>query len=416
VQQLVCMHSCMPALLVPACNENNNKTVSICCSPHCLCAFRTAPGAEFVVGDTTGQVVAGVFFGILLPVALVCMSFYLVVKHLTMVVSGPLLDPFLPLQGSVPPFIGSLIALELTSLPGVACLAPACLQVEIQRSAYFVPDETAVRSKRKHIRQLERIASASGRSHCSDDAHPAATGSTPGLDAAAGNAAGCAAEPAGTSAGVDNAGGSAAELARASVGAASEASRSSGVGSSTAAELLRSAPAASAPVATNSRGAAAGQPASGRWPFKLWPSRPVGAVAAAQQQPATSEEQGGEEAPRKPLRKRLGRWLMRYVVKPVTGWVDLPCALLTCSHAHLLCCFLPHWCLGCACQCLPQAAAAYAFCASLLALPLTLRMCTCRFEPTLQGEWVPPHGYDVSFVARYGVLFETSRGPEVEYR
>jgi hypothetical protein len=41
-----------------------------------------------VVGDTTGQVVAGVFFGILLPVALVCMSFYLVVKHLTMVVSG----------------------------------------------------------------------------------------------------------------------------------------------------------------------------------------------------------------------------------------------------------------------------------------------------------------------------------------
>ncbi|PRW58310.1 hypothetical protein C2E21_3288 [Chlorella sorokiniana] len=38
------------------------------------------------------------------------------------------------------------------------------------------------------------------------------------------------------------------------------------------------------------------------------------------------------------------------------------------------------------------------------------------YDPAQHGEWVPPQGYDASFVARWGVLFETARGPEVQYR
>jgi hypothetical protein len=46
-----------------------------------------AQAAQHVVGASSGQVAAGVVFGILLPTALVAMSFWLVIKHLTLVVS-----------------------------------------------------------------------------------------------------------------------------------------------------------------------------------------------------------------------------------------------------------------------------------------------------------------------------------------
>ncbi|PSC71772.1 T9SS C-terminal target domain-containing [Micractinium conductrix] len=57
-----------------------------------------------------------------------------------------------------------------------------------------------------------------------------------------------------------------------------------------------------------------------------------------------------------PLRTRLRRWCMRYFVTPVFGYV-----------------------------------------------------------PGMQGEWVSPDGYEPCYVGRYGVLFETSRGPDATY-
>lgn len=41
----------------------------------------------FVVGDSSAEVAVGVMFGIVLPMALVALSLFVVIKHLTLVVS-----------------------------------------------------------------------------------------------------------------------------------------------------------------------------------------------------------------------------------------------------------------------------------------------------------------------------------------
>ena len=53
-----------------------------------LCALYTPPtAAELLHGDTAAERAWGVVFGILLPTALLALAVFLVLKHLTLVVS-----------------------------------------------------------------------------------------------------------------------------------------------------------------------------------------------------------------------------------------------------------------------------------------------------------------------------------------
>jgi len=39
-----------------------------------------------------------------------------------------------------------------------------------------------------------------------------------------------------------------------------------------------------------------------------------------------------------------------------------------------------------------------------------------RYNPAVNGEWITRDGYGACFIARFGVLFETARGPAVELK
>jgi hypothetical protein len=232
------------------------------------------------MGDDAGQIAAGVAFGVLIPAALLALSFYLVIKHLTLVVRWG--------DGPAPARFCCSVVLAVAVATGVAVSSglgnngqwngqpeagcrrgvlsplpyspPRCLQLPLQRSAFYVPAREAQRYRgEQRQRKLERQGSLT--------------------NSQAGSAA----------AGESDAGG----LARASSGAASVASN--GSGSQLGATLLRQAQPGSARA-----GGQAGSPGSGF------------------QQPEQQQQQQDTGAG-KLWSKRMKRWFVQFFLRPAFG-------------------------------------------------------------------------------------------------
>ena len=176
------------------------------------------------------------------------------------------------------------------SLPPVA--SP---QIPQQRSAYYLPDQEAEKVKRKRQAKLARLQSGATSAGTLGDV-PAGPSGAPRLERVSTGLGGS--DYSRTVSLQERGSLDRGTLERPSPGAASSASRSSGAGSAAGAELLR-------------------------------PARMDSGAGSA----------GEQEEARRPLKKRIKKWLVRFIVKPLIG-----------------------------------------------------------FDPSLQGEWVPPHGYDVRSV------------------
>jgi hypothetical protein len=234
------------------------------------------------VADSGGAVAAGVVFGILLPTALLALSFYLVIKHLTMVVSwrGLALPVLCTICNTTDVAAAVLRCLGCSVLMPSPAMhhAPPVPQIPLRRAAYFLPDEEAERSRKEQQLAAAPAVPDSSSAQAPDSAN------APGSSSAGGDPG-----PSTSAAAAELA---AAELARASAGAASDASRSSGAGSSLGAQLLcrRSC----------QHGADAGDD---------------GSAAAEAGADATLAP-----PPRPRLRRRLKRALARWFVQPVFGF------------------------------------------------------------------------------------------------
>jgi hypothetical protein len=173
------------------------------------------------------------------------------------------------------------------------------LQSGLRSSAYYVPVAAAERRRQQGQHHLQRISS--GRT-LSSTAIPVPLPSDAAGKAGAEPAAAEPAQPA------------AAELARSSAGAASDASRSSGSGSTAGAALLNPPRKARSPAASASKRAPLGASLAG------WFTRQVSSASAEAAAAGAAAADGGPPPPAEPFQQRLQRWLHRFVVRPLFGY------------------------------------------------------------------------------------------------